>query len=210
MNRSRNDAFSLLELLAVIAIFSLIAGIVVGPSMALYHSFQLSEATQLVSSQLSLARQTALSGNQVVEVRLYKYTDAGMPGATASFHALQSFKLPQNSSGPTPITNVQRLPGGIVIDGGSALSSLLDSSARTSRIGDISLPGVGTAYTYFSIRFHPDGSTDLSLSAPASSPGCWFLTLHSQRDGDDRSAVPANFATIQLDPLTGATRLFRP
>ena len=73
------------------------------------------------------------------------------------------------------------------------------------RSGTDPLPRVGANYRYVALRFHPDGSTDLLPTA-----GPWFLTLHDEVQGDGLAQPPANFSTIEMDPVNGSLKFFRP
>ena len=57
--RGRDDAFTLLEILAVVAIFALIAGLAM-PNFSALHSRNLKQQAQLLVTQLELARQRSI------------------------------------------------------------------------------------------------------------------------------------------------------
>lgn len=56
---------------------------------------------------------------------------------------------------------------------------------------------------YVAIRFRPDGSTDLHET------GAWHLTLLDAHDSA-RQELPANFYTVQMDPVTAKLEIYRP
>lgn len=216
--------FSLVELLVVIAIIAMIAAFAAPATNAILRGSQLTQAAQMLSDQLGLARQMALSKNHIVEVRFYQLGDEGIPGEKASdpntgrYRAFQSFEI-QESGTPVAVSKMQRVPSSIIIDSGSAdagktLSSIIGlaqnaSSVPTLKTGaalNVSIPRAGIAYNSVSFRFLPDGSTNLSSLANQQ----WFLTLHSLNDGDRLNGSPANFFTIQIDAINGHIRTFRP
>lgn len=204
-------AFSLLELLVVIAIIGILAGLV-AVSTGGMRGNQLTQAGQMITGELSLARQTATSRNRSIEVRFLRLSDPANPDPAQSsrFRAIQTFQV-EESGAVKPLGKLRRLPGGVIIDSGLALSTILDPASRTARTGAHSSPAMGGDYEYFSVRFRPDGSTDL----PPISGGVnqlWYLTLHGETAGDNLGAgdLPPNFWTIQIDPVTGTTRNHRP
>ena len=92
-------AFSLVELLVVITIIAIIAGFAVPAVTGIMRGSALTQASQLLTDQLSMGRQLALSKNRAVEVRIYKYADPGcqvkswprnQPGNFGRFSSLKS------------------------------------------------------------------------------------------------------------------------
>jgi len=78
-------------------------------------------------------------------------------------------------------------------------------------------------YQYVALRFLPDGSTDLPPTGVDVGDGTkgnrdsWYLTIHGtqiQAKGPDgvgkTSTLPDNFFILQIDPITGSTRSYRP
>jgi uncharacterized protein (TIGR02596 family) len=192
------------------AIIVMVIAFVAPAASSIGRGTKLTQASQIVGSQLSLARQTAISRNRQIEVRFYKLADPETPGQTANdkstwkFQAMQSFDV-VSAKQAIPLQKVQSLPGGSVVDSGPKLSSILDPAKRTQRDYSDPLPKAGTNYVYYSVRFRPDGSTDLPVTG-----GPWFLTMHNLKDGDAMTTPPPNFITIEIDPVNGAVKFFRP
>lgn len=208
--------FSLLELLAVIAVFGIFASLTMPAVSSVFRASDLRTGAQILREQFGLARQMAIARNRRVEVRLYQFAVPPETGA-GKFRAVQLFEI-QESGAAVPISRVFRLPGSIIVDAGSAnpqstLSTLISEagtgglapeSASGSGLG-YSVPAIGNSYQCVKFRFSPDGSTD--LNPPSAS---WFLTLHNLSDGDALDAAPANYCTLQIDPANGRTRIFQP
>jgi len=204
--RSRPSAFTLVEMLAVLAIIATLMVFVAPAVLSSFQSARLTQATQMVLDQLSVARQLATSRNRVVEVRFYRLInpDAGLSDPTLS--ALQSFELADDGTA-TPLGKVSWLPGGVICDSGATLSPLFAQDrlkSWTPPDPKIALPRVETAYDAWAIRLRPDGTTDLPTGSS------WFLTLHAGNRGDKQSALPADFSLVQIDPWTGQSLLYRP
>jgi uncharacterized protein (TIGR02596 family) len=219
--RSCRQAFSLVELVIVIAVIVIIAAFSMPAVNTILKGSQLSQASGMLVGQLSLARQQALSRNRTVEVRFYRYGDPEVPGedatapSTGRFRALQLFEV-QPSGVAVPIDKIQTLPGGVIFaysESGEGLSSILDvataSTPKKPGTDDKAAPrlprGVDYKYEYVSLRFLQDGSTD---KLPT---GKWFLTLLGINDRlDAPNKPPSNFFTVQIDPVSGVSRSYRP
>lgn len=207
-------AFSLIELVVVIAIIAIVATFTVPAATSILRGSAMTQAQQMLTDQISLARQFALSKNRSVEVRFYQLADPEQPGEdatkpdTGQFRALQIFEIVESGVG-VPIDKVQRLPSSVIMNQTGQLSSIIGGTGQTIQTPgnqDPDLPrGVAKKYKYVSLRFQPDGSTTL---APT---GKWFVTIHNLSDGATMTSVEGkNFFTIQIDPVSGSTKGFRP
>jgi uncharacterized protein (TIGR02596 family) len=126
----RRSAFSLVELLIVVAIIGIIAGFGVPAVQGVLRGSALTQASSQLTDNLALARQHAISRNRTVEVRFYRFGDPEVPGETASdpssgsFRALQYFEV--NETGVSvPIGKYQRFPDTMMMNAGERLSTLL-------------------------------------------------------------------------------------
>lgn len=210
---ARQTAFSLIELLVVITIIAIIATFSVPAVTGILRGSSITQGSQMLTEQFSLARQLALSKNRSIEVRFYLYADPESPGesiatnTTWQYHAMQLFEVLE-SGAAVPIDKLQRLPGIVIMSSRFTFSSLISDNGQVAKpptSKDPELPrGVGRNYNYISFRYLPDGSTNL---APTAS---WFLTIHNLTDKPNGTTPPINFFTIQVDPVSGATKGFRP
>jgi uncharacterized protein (TIGR02596 family) len=225
----KSRGFSLVELLVVMAIIAIIARFTVPAVSTMLRGARLTQASEMLTDQLSLARQLALSENRPVEVRFFRYGDPEVPGenvnvsSTGQFRALQIYEILDNGV-VMPLDKVQMLPTSVIMNSTSgtttvALSSLfLDQTMVTSAqvLTDSTAPnlprGVNKNYDYFVFRFLQDGSTSLSPSTSQVSGGIWYVTIHDINDLPKikGSALPPNYFTLQIDPLNGLLKSFRP
>lgn len=203
-------AFSLLELLVVIAIIAILATLATAGLDSVSRSTKLASAAQRLGDQIALARQTAVARNLPVEVRLYKLPDFDLTsGSPTVWRGLQVFLM--DGVNATPVTRPLFFPHRVILSENSAVSPLLQNSASglgaeitpTARVGAFASADV--RYKSFTIR--PNGAVTSGNNVP---PENWFLTLHHENDPKPDGIKPANFATIQINPVTGKVSLLRP
>ena len=216
-------AFSLIELLVVCAIIGIIVGFTIPAATTMMRGSQLTQGSQLLNDQIGLARQTALARNRAVEVRFFRFADPEVPGedpldkGTWNYRGFQLFEILENGVA-VPLSEFRTLPNTVIMNPGR-LSSLLDDAVRgePKRPGptDPEIPRLSSkkimkeeSYEFQAFRFRQDGSTDL----PSAGENEWYVTLHGINDRvpEDASKPPPNFFTLQVDPVSGATRSFRP
>jgi uncharacterized protein (TIGR02596 family) len=204
------SAFSILELLVVIAIIAILATLATAGLDSVSRSTKLASAAQRLGDQIALARQTAVSRNLPVEVRLYKLPDFDQTsGSPTIWRGVQVFLI--DGVNATPVTRPLFFSHRVIISENSAVSPLLQNSASglgaeitpAAAVGAFALASV--RYKSFTIR--PNGTVTSSNNIP---PENWFLTLHHENDPKPDGAKPANFATIQINPITGKVSILRP
>ncbi|MDR0534505.1 MAG: Verru_Chthon cassette protein D [Verrucomicrobiales bacterium] len=206
MSRQSTRAFSLIELLVVIGIIAMLVGIATPAFMAINRNSQLTQAGQTLIEEFTVARQTALTKNCVIEVRFYAFASAN--DNVRRYRAVQSFIVDDNGNA-TAVGKARYLPGPVIMDADGEISTLLDTqNAKTNWSDDdpqIPLPGVGTAYDVRFFQYRPDGSTGLSPIGRQ-----WFVTLHNVNSANNPGQLPNNYYVIQVNPLNGIVQAYRP
>jgi uncharacterized protein (TIGR02596 family) len=191
-------AFTLIEVLAVLGI---VAILMAGASPVLFSAIKanrLTSAASVVTAKLNEVQGLALTFASDFEVRLLSAAGDGLD----SPESLQVFTLPDPSASGSedewqPVGSPELLPDGLAFSRNERFSSVL--KAPSSEV----VVSATDRRTLATIRFFPDGSTNLPESEN------WFITVveNSQRDTD---VLPANFTTVQIDPVTGKLETYRP
>lgn len=208
-HRMPRSAFTLVELLVVMCILTILAAISIPAINSVMTSYGLSSTSQTVLGQLNFARQQALANNAAVQVRFYKIADYK---GTPVYRAVQVFQeslADNNVLTITPITRPYFFPAGLWIvysasnTAPSTLFTTATSGANTST-GDAAhpLPPPYGASPYVYFRFRPTGQTDLLASS--------LVTIASENARIVANNLPANFITLQIDPVNGYVRAYQP
>jgi len=205
-----SSAFTLTELLVVMAIIVILAS-AVGPTIGTaLRGTNLTQAADKVIGILNIARQTAVTKNQTVEVRFYFYTNTEIPGDTGQGHAIQAFTL-SDSGVYSPMMKAQTLPSTVLMSTNSTWSSLFSIGTNTTPTNPI--PRVGLNYTYCSFQIYRSGMTSLIGNTTTTN---WFLSLVNAVDAQNASVTngaavfPVNYTTLVIDPYNASLKVYRP
>lgn len=222
---SPKRGFTLVELLVVMAIVAIIATAAVTGFQSVNSALGLSTAAQQITSEITTARQTALTYSKTVEVRFYYYPDART--GTSQYQAIQTFSTTDGINF-TQLDRATFLPPSIMISqstgtSSSALSYPFGESSSTvnptltgtGTTGAQSIPGtVGLNYQYKVLRFKPGGSIDFVIptsGAPSGwPPTSWYITLFEKKYASAANSAIKNFITINVDATDGRVRTFQP
>ncbi len=180
--------FSLLELLVVVAVLGLLAVLVVPSLQGVLGGRRLDTAANIVSSQLQLARQTALSRNALVQWQIVKVPDP-RSGDPAAFRLVRCLIMESGSRQWKPLGRTEWLPIAYWVDEDATRSPLLNQSTTAAGISPANSPAAWVTF---------DGAGRVTLS----SSGNW-LTLVGRSN-------PADIIAVQIDPVNGRVRNFRP
>lgn len=195
----RPRGFSLIEILVVISIVVILMALSGFAVQGLLRGQEVTQAAEVIESQLRLARQTAAARNTSVWVTFYAFEDATTPGVTG-IRALQLEEGPSNGQ-TIPVGKLVTLPDGIIV-----LPPEITPSANAPTVfpplnnAASTPPGVPATHQWTNFAFHPDGSTTLGS-------GPWHLTLQK---ATDPGTPAANFATLAIEPATGKLTVYRP
>lgn len=195
-------AFSLIELLVVVAIMGLLLGM---SGLAFQGSLQtqsLNAAARQLGADLDYAALLARKENRPVDVLFYRYQPLDSLGPAAirayQFGVLEGF-TPAGSPTYRFLVEPKKFPANIAMspnDEYTTLVKLTASPALTDQPG-----GVTEDYTYYSYQIRPDGSTNLE------SGRLHPLTLLFDKDLG-ASTLPADFRTVVVNPANARTRVY--
>jgi len=189
--------FTLLELLVVLAILLVLAAVTLPAINSAMSGTNLSRAGVTVADTVLRARQEAVARSREVQVRFYNFSSAQAQG----WRGIQIFRIEQTAAGRSTVaaTRIAFLPEGTIISSNSALSPIL--FADPSLQGTTNLSGYGTT-SYAGFRYRPTGELSGEVNATNN-----FLTLQNVTA---RGNPPANYYTLQINPVTGKVTVFRP
>lgn len=219
---SRRDAFTIIELLAVMAIAAILFAM--GGMMASgpIDSMKMTEAAQRLTSELARARQFAMTKNREVEFRIYE-TDPHQEGNIAfrsfDYGVIEAVTDPTDPDYEDPTSATFSPPFASATNGRSHLetgfvflrtapySTLItghsgaDPNIRTG----IEERRDGSATPYVSFTILPEGRAALDAEFD------WTLTVVREADADrEGSELKKNFVSVQVQPKSGRARAYRP
>jgi uncharacterized protein (TIGR02596 family) len=189
--------FTLLEMLVVIGIMMILVGAAVPVLNSVIAGSNMERAGQMVSDAIALARQEAVTKNRETQVAFLKYPQ---DGEAEAWRGIQVWRIDEGPTGPVrkPVSRVYTLPAPLVITEDATLSPLLAHGAALS--GGAPVPEKGDV-PYKAFRFRANGAVDSSMA------GQNYLTIVNLRQ---TGTPPANYYTLQINPVTGNTSVIRP
>lgn len=205
-SRFVSQGFTLVESLTVICILGLIIAIATPSMLDAIKATRLTAAGEIITGKIVEAQGLALTFASDVELRFYKApVERSLDGNSGQFLRLYQLVESNEISEESEETEVAKLkpvgareglPDGIRISDQTLFTSLwtLEPNADETE---------ADGREYVAIRFRPDGSTDLDETEK------WHLTLLDSAHSDP-TKLPANFYTIQIDPITAKLEIYRP
>jgi len=173
-------AFSLIELLTVVAIIGILAALTIPAASSILAGRNLTTGANMLVDQLVSARQAASAKNARIRWHIISTNDS-RNGELAGFRRMQAEIFDPVGRQWSPFSRAVVLPLTITAD--PLRSTILTNQAANATN---------------SIEFLPGGRT--ALPNPS---GIYSITLHNGRNTN-------NFVTIQIDPVSGRCRTFQP
>lgn len=192
--RKPASAFSLVEILAVLAIISLLFTFSMIAFNNVARSSELTGGAKQLEATISLARIHALTMGRVVELRFYR--SVRQPEGDEIVREIQAFSIANGTNQPVDIRPALRLAESIAIF--PEWSTLLD----TPLIVDSNRPD----RSYWAIRIRPDARAEL---APYPTTDSWYVSLASITSKAGPTP-PANFAVVAIDPINSIAHVLQP
>jgi uncharacterized protein (TIGR02596 family) len=200
-------AFTLVEMLAVLAIISILAALTVPAMNAMVESNNLTRGGQLVVDEINLARQISSSRNITVELRLFK-----MPGATTSGYTAVQLWATSSTGSAQALSQLAFLPQMFAISENTTVSSALGAPAFATPSTMPAGSGPASGATYLSFEFRPSGVVTPVLNANGlTNMSSYCLTILPARYAASGNAtLPKNYVLIQINPITATPLVYRP
>ncbi len=191
--RGRMRGFSLIELLAVVAIMVIALALSLPAISSTQEGLEITRGTDMVVDALNLARQRALSLNCPVVVRFY--VPANDP--TTDYSRLQILALHDDGT-LEPLARMQRLPERAVISRAPELGNVFSDAPAAPHPALSSEAGLLAS----ELLVRRDGTVDL----PGNDSG--FLTVVPRNSAGITD--PANFGIVTIEPLNANVAQLRP
>jgi uncharacterized protein (TIGR02596 family) len=213
--KHNQPAFTLIEMLVVIAIVFMLLTLTVVGTGHLIQATRLAEASLMIENSLQLAGQRAALEDREIEIRFFELP--AEPGLPPLYQAFQIFGYeietdparPNYNSPTTPAFHpqpvalgpLQRLPSTIALHASGSFSTLLTDPSRISTPSTTNINGIPCQTRR--LRFLPRGGTDLSPSIT------WTLLLCESSNATS-AALPPNHSVLRINPSTARITRFRP
>jgi uncharacterized protein (TIGR02596 family) len=183
--------FTVLEVVLALVIAAILICLSVAGYTRFIEATAIDGAAQMVNDVLTEARQDAVTQNKTVEVRLYAASGGN------AYDALQLHWVDSDGTMPAAAPAVI-LPHAAVIDATPAHLTVA-TTHPDAPAADPADPRFNAQTLCF--HFLPDGSTDLAAEG--------MVTVRAATQSNAEK-FPANWACLQIDPLTGRTQVYRP
>lgn len=199
---SRRSAFSLVEILFVLLIVSAALALGAPYVFSSIQSASLTSAGDMLMQKISQAQQRALTQSQVVGLEFYFYEKDGIDAC----HAIRMVAIDSSSNVVTPLEEPVYWGSGraVLVDGELSPLFINIALADVGEVADGPFKAFGA--TFRRVRFYPSGATSLTIPLRQA-----YMTLvSSSKYQKDMSAPPPNYYTVQIDPVAGRSRSYRP
>lgn len=195
---SHKRAFTLLEILVVLAVMAILLALIVPSFNSITAARKLDTSGAQTADLLALARQTAMArGNRV----RWELANLGS-GAEQDFRIQRIVEFKNGTW--TEASRWITFPDTIILNTDAARTNLINPAGPASTV-DFSYQGqVYTDKEVLRVTFLPDGTTLLSSSQSH------FLSLEPKRGPKDANGDSANWLTIVINPVTGTAETYRP
>ncbi|MCB1225066.1 MAG: Verru_Chthon cassette protein D [Verrucomicrobiales bacterium] len=221
--KEKRSGFTLIEMLAVLAVMAVILGVAAPAMLGVVRSFQLTAAGDKLLSTIQYARDQARASGVPVEVRMYQADSTVLSKDGFDGYQVVSMgsvgSVAADSTGDyiesQALTEVFNFQGGVVAMASSNYSPLLSKGTFSDQNG---YHRSRTGAKYSAMRFYADGSMRVPVTGGGQEGSevamvqipmnTSYLTLTDEETNGNK--VPKNYYCIQVDPFTGKARVYRP
>lgn len=196
MKSPRNQGFSLIELLTVIAVLSILTAISTPSLLSSRRAGQLTQSGNLLADSAALGRQIALSRNVITALLVAKTPTSDAPLIIVA-------ALDRESNTWKPITTWSQLPDSIEIQDNTNDAVLRQAATDLASTANVRHGG-NTVTLDTSLVFYPDGHME-SHDSGNNSPAQRRLTVVLKGGDPD-----VNYYGIEFNKNTSNSRVVRP
>lgn len=195
-------AFTLVELVVVLAIAGLLFAFGTPYAFSAMQAASLTSVGDTVMQKISQAQQRAITENRVTALQFYFYEKEGI----SACHAVQLVSVDPATNAVSALEEPVYWSDGRVLVLNGPLSPLFASIPAADAGAATQEPFIGLEATVRRVRFYPGGGTSLTTPLRQS-----YLTLvNSNKFQEGMTEPPSNYYTIQIDPVAGRSRSYRP
>lgn len=206
VNAARH-AFTLIEMITVIAVVATLMAIATPLLVGSIQASRLTSTGEGMMYRLTRLQQIVATNGTPAEMRFYKYDKEGV----SAYRAYQLFAHDKATGESVALENPVYLEGDNLALLEGQLSPLLDSAAHGTTTG--AWPRAATEEPfksmnaqYLRVMFYPDGTTSLNTTLRNA-----YLTIADETlVQSGQQGLPPNYYTIQIDPVTGRAKSYRP
>lgn len=195
-------AFSLVELVVVLAIASLMFAFAAPYAFSAMQSASLTSVGDTVMQKIAQAQMRATTENRVIALQFYFYDREGVKAC----HAVQMVAVDPATNTVKALEEPVYWSDGRVVLLAGQLSPMFTNTPQADTGAATENPFKDLEATFRRIRFYPNGGTSLGVPLRQA-----YLTLiNSNKFKEGATEPPPNYYTIQIDPVVGRPRSYRP
>ncbi|MGV3659954.1 MAG: Verru_Chthon cassette protein D [Prosthecobacter sp.] len=199
---SRQRGFTLVEIVVVLAIVTVVLAFGTPYAFSTMQASSLTSVGDTVMQKISMAQQRAVTENRVTALQFYFYEKDGITAC----HAMQLVAVDPATNAVTALEGPAYWSDGRVVLLDGELSPIFTNipPADTGEAPEEPFRSLGA--TFHRVRFYPGGGTSLEVPLRQA-----YLTLvNSNKFKQGMTEPPPNYYTVQIDPVAGRSRSYRP
>lgn len=210
----RKRAFTLTEMIAVLAVIAVLISFAVPTLSDLAQGSKLQQAGDVLSNQLTQAQQEAIKLGVPVEVRFIRFKDRNGSFEKQKYYAYQFFTVEEDAITrkqlKKPLTSVTYLPETTCITESSQYNTLFELLPASTRYNErLEIDRAEGEASYIAFQFRASGGTNLPQDH-SKVPAITIVETIKDPDEGSRTELPPNFVTLVIDQFNGTVQRYQP